>query len=359
MPDQLASLLLGIVRKTTRNRQMFYVDVNGGMMIMRIFSKCILIFVGMLAFGSQLTFAQKYPDKPIRLIVPFSPGGTTDILARTLGQSLSENIGQQVVVDNRPGASGNLGTSLATQAAPDGYTLLLGVISPLSINVTLFGKRLPYDPLKDLAPISLITKVPQVISMHPSVPVKDLKQLIALAKAQPNKLTFGTAGAGTSNHLVGELIKAAAGIQILHVPFKGAGPASIAAISGEIDMMISAPPAVIPHFKSGRLRALVVSSSKRSPALPDVPTVAESGIPGFEATAWYSLMAPAGTPQPIIMRVHQALLKAMENSEVRGKLLAQGAETESSTPAELHEFMRNDIAKWAKAIKLAGVKYGD
>lgn len=323
---------------------------------MRILSKCALFVGGIFAFGAHLAYAQSYPNKPIRLIVPFSPGGTTDILARTLGQALGENLGQNVVADNRPGASGNLGTDLATQATPDGYTLLLGVISPLSINVTLFGNRLPYDPLKDLAPISLITKVPQVISMHPSVPAKDLKQLIALAKAQPNKLNFGTAGAGTSNHLVGELIKAAAGIQIQHVPFKGAGPASIAVMSGEIDMMVSAPPAVIHHFKSGRLRALVVSSSKRSPALPDVPTVAESGIPGFEATAWYSLMAPAGTPQPIIQRVHKALLKAMENSDVRGKLLAQGAETESSTPEELREFMRNDIAKWAKAIKLAGVK---
>lgn len=314
------------------------------------------MLIAFVAASQAPASGQQYPNRPIRLIVPFSPGGTTDILARTLGQALGDNLGQSIVADNRAGASGNLGTALATKAEPDGYTLLLGVISPLAINVTLFGAKLPYDPLKDLAPISLITKVPQVISMNPQVPAKDLKELIALAKAQPNKLNYGTAGAGTSNHLVAELIKAAADIQMQHVPFKGAGPASIAVMAGEVQMMVSAPPAVISHFKSGRLRALAVSSPKRSPALPDVPTIAESGLPGFEATAWYSLMAPAGTPAPIIKKVHQALVKAMQTPAVRDRLLAQGAVPQSSTPEELRAFMRAEIPKWAKAIELAGVK---
>ena len=302
------------------------------------------------------SFAQQYPAKPVRLIVPFAPGGTTDILARTLGQALGDNLGAPVISDNRAGASGNLGTEIAAKAQPDGYTLLLGVISPLAINVTLFGARLPYNPEKDFAPISLITKVPQVISMHPSVPAKNLKQLIALAKAQPNKLNYGTAGSGTSNHLVAELVKSAARIEIQHVPFKGSAPASIAVMSGEVDMMVSAPPAVINHFRSGRLRALVVSSLRRSPALPDVPTIAESGIPGFDATAWYCLVAPAGTPAAIIQRVHGALVKAMETPAVRDKLLAEGAAPESSTPEELRAFMREEIVKWSKAVKLAGAK---
>ena len=320
---------------------------------MRALGSALLVAV---AFFHQSAIAQQYPVKPVRLIVPFAPGGTTDILARTLGQALGENLGTQVISDNRAGASGNLGTEIAAKAPPDGYTLLLGVISPLAINVTLFGAKLPYNPEKDFAPISLITKVPQVISLHPSVPAKNLKQLIVLAKAQPSRLNYGTAGSGTSNHLVAELLKAAAGIQMQHVPFKGSAPASVGVMSGEVDMMVSAPPAVIHHFRSGRLRALVVSSLKRSPALPEVPTIAESGFPGFDATAWYCLVAPAGTPGPIIQRVHAALVKAMETPAVRDKLLAEGAAPESSSPDELRAFIREEIPKWAKAIALAGAK---
>lgn len=305
---------------------------------------------------STTAFAQNYPEKPVRLIVPFAPGGTTDILARTLGHALGEKLGQQVISDNRPGAAGNVGTALAAKAAPDGYTLLLGVVSPLAINVTVYEGRLPYHPLKDFAPVSMITQVPQVISLHPSVPVKTLKDLIALAKAKPKLLNFGTAGAGTSNHLVAELIKSAAGIEMQHVPFKGAGPASVAVMSGEIEMMVSAPPAVIHHFRSGRMRPLVVSSLKRSPALPDVPTVAESGIPGFDATAWYCMVVPAGTPVAIIQRVRTALIAAMETPAVRDKLMSEGAVPESSTPEELRAFIAAEIPKWAKAVKLAGAK---
>lgn len=318
-------------------------------------TKRALLFTSLL-FVPCSVYAQAYPDHPIRLIVPFAPGGTTDILARILGQKLGENLGQQVIIDSRGGAAGNLGTGLAARAAPDGYTLLLGVISPLAINVSLYGAKLPYNPVQDFAPVSLITKVPQIISVHPSVPAHNVKQLIALAKAHPNKLTYGTAGAGTSNHLVGELFNTAAGIHITHIPYKGAGPAAVAVFSGEVDMMISAPPAVINFVKLGRLRAIAVTSATRSPALPDVPTMMESGLPGFEATAWYCMVAPAGTPRPIIDKVRDALVKAMETPQVRQRLLDEGATPESSTPEELGAFIRAEIDKWARAVKLSGAR---
>ena len=311
---------------------------------------------GLLGLAAITAPAQQYPERPIRLIVPFAPGGTTDILARILGQKLGENLGQQIVVDSRGGAAGNLGTGLAAKAPPDGYTLLLGVISPLAINVSLYGATLPYQPLRDFAPISLITRVPQVIALHPSVPVRSVKQLIALAKANPGKLTFGSAGVGASNHLVGELLNVVAGIRMVHVPYKGAGPAAVAVFSGEVDLMISGPPAVMQFVRTNRLRALAVTSPTRSPALPDVPTMIESGLPGFEATAWYALLAPAATPRPIVDRVHGALTRALDSPQIRQRLLAEGATPESSTPEELATFMRVEIEKWAKVVKLANVK---
>jgi tripartite-type tricarboxylate transporter receptor subunit TctC len=300
--------------------------------------------------------AQQYPDRPVRLIVPFAPGGTTDILARILGQRLSENLGQQIVIDSRGGAGGNLGTALAAKAPPDGYTLLLGVISPLAINVSLYGNKLPYNPVRDFAPISLITKVPQVISLHPSVPAKTVQQLIALGKAHPGKLTFGSAGVGTSNHLVGELLNVMTGMKMVHVPYKSAGLASVAVFSGEVDMMISAPPAVMQFFKAGRMRPLAVTSASRSLALPEVPTMIESGLRDFEATAWYCMVAPAGTPRSIIDKVHGALVRALDAPQLRQRLLDEGATPESSTPEELGAFMRSEIDKWDKVVKRAGVR---
>lgn len=321
---------------------------------MRFLATCVLLTSLVSVFSSL--HAQEYPSRPIRLIVPFAPGGTTDILARILGQKLGDNLGQQVIADNRAGAAGNVGTALAAKAPPDGYTLLIGVISPLAINVSLYGSKLPYNPEQDFAPISLITQVPQVLSLHPSVPAHNVKELISLAKAHPNKLTYGTAGAGTSNHLVAELFKTAAGIQMLHVPFKGAGPAQVAVMSGEVDMMVSAPPAVMTQIKAGRLRALAVSSAKRSPALPDVPTMMESGLQAFEATAWYCLVAPAGTPRPIVDKIRAALIRAMEAPQIRDRLLSEGAAPESSTPEELGTFIKTEISKWAKAVKLSGAR---
>lgn len=315
---------------------------------------CWAILAGIL-IGTRAV-AQQYPERPVRLIVPFAPGGTTDILARILGQRLGDNLGQQIIIDNRGGAGGNLGTGLAAKAPADGYTLLLGVISPLAINVTLYGSKLPYNPVRDFAPVSLITKVPQVISLHPSVPAHTVKQLIALGKAHPGKLTFGSAGLGTSNHLVGELLNVITGMRMVHVPYKSAGLASVAVFSGEVDMMISAPPAVMQFFKSGRMRPLAVTSATRSPALPEVPTMIESGLPEFEATAWYCLVAPAGTPSPIVEKLHAALVKALDTPQVRQRLLDEGATPESSTPEELGSFIRSEIGKWDRVVKRAGVR---
>ena len=322
----------------------------------RIFKYCIGLVIALTGISVFPAFAQNYPERAVRMIVPFAPGGTTDVLARILGQRLGENLGQQVLMDNRAGAAGNLGTAIAAKAPPDGYTLLLGVVSPLAINVSLYGSKLPYSPVRDFAPISLITKVPQVIALHPSVPARTVSQLIALAKAHPGKMTFGSAGNGTSNHLVGELLKTMTGIKMVHIPYKGAGPASIAVFSGEIDMMISGPPAVMGFFKQGRLYPLAVTSATRSPSLPAVPTMIESGLPGFEATAWYCMMAPAGTPRPIIDVVRVALIKALDTPQVKHRLFDEGAAAESSTPEELGAFIKAEIDKWEKAVKLAGVK---
>jgi tripartite-type tricarboxylate transporter receptor subunit TctC len=304
----------------------------------------------------SMSSAQEYPMKPVRLIVPFAPGGTTDILARILAQKLGENLGQTVLVDSRGGAGGTLGAAVAAKSPADGYTLMLGVMSPLAISVAIYGSKLPYNPAADFAPVSMITKVPQVLALHPSVPARNVKELIALAKVNPGKLNYGSAGSGSSNHLVGELFKTAASIQMTHVPYKSAGQAATAVFVGEVDMLLAAPPAVVNHVKSGRLRAVAVSTATRSPSLPDVPTIAESGLPGFDASAWYCMVAPAGTPRPIIDKVRTALMRAMEATEVRQRMLTDGAVPESSTPEELGAFIKSEILRWDKAVKASGAK---
>jgi tripartite-type tricarboxylate transporter receptor subunit TctC len=300
--------------------------------------------------------AQEYPVKPVRMIIPFAPGGTTDIVGRLLGQKLGENLGQQVIVENRAGAGGTVGSAIAAKSPADGYTIMLGVVSPLAIAVGLYGAKLPYNPATDFAPISLVTKVPQVFAVHPSVPVRNVKELIALAKRSPDKLSYASAGNGSTNHLVTELFKSASGIQIAHIPYKSAGPASVAAVSGEVDMVVAAPPALLTHIRSNRLRPLAVSSATRSPALPDVPTVMESGFPGFDATAWYAMVAPAGTPRAHIERLHSALVRTLKAPEVEQRMVAEGARPESSTPDELGTFMRAEIVRWEKAVKISGAR---
>jgi tripartite-type tricarboxylate transporter receptor subunit TctC len=305
--------------------------------------------------ASPVSTAQEFPARTIRMIVPFAPGGSTDVFARIVGQQIGDKLGQQVVIDNRAGAGGNIGAALAAKSAPDGYTVFFAG-SPFVINAGLYGAKLPYNPTQDFSPISLIAKAPQVLTVHPSMPAHNVKQLVALSKAHPRKLSYGSGGTGTSNHLVGELFKTAAGIDIVHVPFKGGSAPAIAVLSGEIEMMISGPPTVMPNVKAGRLRAIAVSSAWRSPALPGVATMIESGLPGFDVTTWYCLVAPGGTPGPIIEKIRTALVQGMDAPQVRQKLADEGAIPEYTTPDGLAAFIRSELVIWDKAVKLSGAK---
>jgi tripartite-type tricarboxylate transporter receptor subunit TctC len=310
----------------------------------------------MLSAAAVTTVAQTYPNRPIRLIVPFAPGGTSEVLARLIGQQMGEHLGQQIVIDTRPGASGSLGAGLTAKSTPDGHTLLFTSLSPIVINPHVQEARLPYDPQKDFAPVSLITKVPSVLTVSADSSPRTLKDFIAAAKKTPGKLSYGSSGAGGVNHLIGELFKSAAGIDLLHVPYKGAGPSLIALRSKEVFSIIAAPPAVLPHTRSGVFRALAVSSAKRSPPFPDTPTMIESGLPGFDVTAWYCLMAPAGTPRPIINRIHAALSKTITTSPVAERLIAEGAAPEPTTPEEFAQLIAIDMKNWARAVEIAGIR---
>ena len=309
-----------------------------------------------IALVSYSALAQRYPEKTIRFIAPYAPGGSTDLLTRTLAQKLTEYLGQTVVADNRPGAGGNVGAEIAAKAAPDGYTILLAPVSPMAINVTLYGKKLPFNPEKDFAPITLVAKVPLVVVVNLAVPVKTLQEFITLAKSRPGKMTYGSSGNGSSNHMTGAMLMSAAQLDMVHVPYKGGGPGMIALLGGEIDMMVAQIPSSRQLHMSGKVRALALSGAKRSAALPDVPTMIESGLPGFEATSWYCVVAPAGTPKAIIDRLNAEIVKALNTPEMRQRLADDGAEVESSTPAELARFVHSEIAKWAKAAKDSGAR---
>jgi tripartite-type tricarboxylate transporter receptor subunit TctC len=305
---------------------------------------------------AQSALAQRYPEKSIRFIAPYAPGGATDLLTRTLAQKLTEYLGQTVVADNRPGAGGNIGAEIAAKSAPDGYTILLAPVSPMAINVTLYGKKLPFNPEKDFAPITLVAKVPLVIVVNLGVPAKTLQEFIALAKSRPGKMTYGSSGNGSSNHLTGAMLMSAAQLDMVHVPYKGGGPGMVALLGGEIDMMVAQIPSSRQLHLSGKVRALAISGARRSPALPDVPTIIEAGVPGFDATSWYCVVAPAGTPKPIIDRLNAEIVKALNTPEMRQRLADDGAEVEPSTPAELARFVHAEIAKWAKAVKDSGAR---
>jgi len=299
--------------------------------------------------------AQTYPEKPIRLVVPVPPGGSLNLYTRFIAQKLSEQFGQQVIVDNRSGANGLIGADIVAKAAPDGYTLLMGATPTLAISVTLYAGKMPYNPVTDFTPITMVAKAPSVLASHPSVPVKTLKELVALAKASPGKLNYATSGAGSGNHLMGEMLKTAAGINIVHVPYAGGGPGLLALLAREVELMITPPPTLIPQAKVGKVRLLAVSSAQRSPAMPEVPTVAES-YPGFEATIWYCVVAPRGTPQPVVKRLHAALTQILASTEFRERLLADGATAETSSPEELSGWVKSEITKFAVAIKNSGAK---
>ena len=310
--------------------------------------------IAAIALVPQFVAAQKYPEKSIRFIAPYAPGGSTDMLTRTLAAKLTEALGQSVVADNRPGAGGNIGTDIVAKSAPDGYTILLAPVSPMAINVTLYGNKLPFNPEKDFAPITLVAKVPLVIVVNLGVPAKTLQEFIALVKSRPGKMTYGSSGNGSSNHLTGAMLMSAARLDMVHVPYKGGGPGMVALLGGEIDMMVAQIPSSKQLHVSGKVRALAVSGAKRSAAMPDIPTMIESGLAGFEATSWYCVVAPAGTPKAIIDRLNTEIVKALNTPEMRQRLADDGAEVEPSTPAELARFVHAEIAKWAKAVKDSG-----
>lgn len=308
-----------------------------------------------LAASIPTALAQQYPGKPIRFIVPYPPGGAADIVARAVGQKLSESFGVPVVVDNRSGAGGNLGTDLVAKAAPDGHTLLMGNVGPLSISVSLY-KKLPYDPLTDLAPVSLMVIYPNVLVVHPSLPAKSVSELVALAKARAKPLAYASAGTGSSTHLGAELLKSMAGIDLLHIPYKGGGQAIVDVISGQVPMYFSSSLGALPHIKSGKLRALGVTSAKRSRATPDLPTIAEAGFPGYEAVNWVGLLVPARTPPAIITRLNGEIVRIFRQPDVEERLSAQGGEAETNTPAQFAAHIRAEIRKWSQVIKASGLQ---
>jgi tripartite-type tricarboxylate transporter receptor subunit TctC len=299
--------------------------------------------------------AQTYPSKPIRLVVPFPPAGTTDILAREVGQRLTQVLGQSVVIDNRPGAAGNIGSEIVAKAAPDGYTLELCTVSTHAINPGLYSK-LPYDHVKDFAPVILVARVPNVLEVTPSLPVNTVADLIKLAKEKPGQINFASSGSGTSIHLSGELFKTMAGVDMVHVPYKGSAPALVDLVGGQVQVMFDNLPSSLQQIKAGKLRAVAVTSAQRAPVLPDVPTIAESGLPGFEATSWFGVLAPAGTPPEIIKRLNTEIDKWLQTPEAKEKLLAQGAAAAGGSPEEFATYIRSETDKWAKVIKASGAK---
>ncbi len=309
--------------------------------------------LGLLALTPLAAQAQAFPTKAITIIVPFSAGGTTDILARVLGQFISKDLGQPVIIDNRAGAGGNIGTQLVARAAPDGHTILMGTVGTHAINQSLYPK-LAFDPIKDFAPLTRVALVPNLLVANPAQPFKTVKELMAYAKANPGKVTFGSSGSGTSIHLSGELFKQMAGVDIQHVAYKGSAPAVNDLLGNHIAIMFDNMPSAIGHVKAGKLRPLAVTTAQRSPALPDVPTIAEAGVPGYEATSWFGLLAPARTPAPVVAKLNASILKALADPDVKKKLLEQGAEPAGETPAQFAAFIASETVKWGKIVKQSG-----
>lgn len=314
-----------------------------------------LLMFAVWAASCPLANAQPYPSKPIRIIAPSGAGGPVDVICRAVSQGLAEVLGQQIVVENRVGAAGLIGTEIVVKSAPDGYTLLFGFSGPLAI-VPNLNPNTPYDPHKDLVAISQVAAAPYVLLVHPSVPAKSVKQLVALAKSRPGKMNFGSGGTGVGIHMAGELFKVAGGMNILHVPYKGAAPAMTALMSGEVDMMFNGMSPAIPHIRSGRVRALAVGGAKRSSLLPELPTVREAAGFEFNTEGWYGVLAPRGTPPAIVTRLHEAIVRALASPELKGTLTKMAVETVASSPADFARQIREESAIWAKVIKAAGIK---
>jgi tripartite-type tricarboxylate transporter receptor subunit TctC len=309
----------------------------------------------MLCLSQPVMADSAYPSKPIRLVVPFAPGGSTDVVARLLAAELKTELGQPIVVDNRPGAGGNIGGDLVAKSAPDGYTLLIAAAGPTVINPSLYHK-MPYDPAKDLAPVTMIVREHNLMAINPSIPAKTVQEFIAYAKSKPGQLSFGSPGNGSPAQLGGELLNQMAGINLVHVPYKGSGPAVVDLVAGHITMMIDNMPALLPHVQSGKLRALAVASEKRASAAPDVPTLDESGVKGFVVTAWKGLMVPAGTPRDVINKLHRAMTKVMAKPEMRKRMIEMGAEPVGDTPEQFAASIKSETAWWAALVKSTGTK---
>jgi tripartite-type tricarboxylate transporter receptor subunit TctC len=313
-----------------------------------------LVALSLAAFA-PVANAEVWPAKPIKWIVPFAPGGTTDILARTISEKLSQALGQPVIIENKPGAGGGVGADFTAKAPADGYTIMGGTISTHAINASLY-KSLPYDPIKDFAPITLIARVPNMLVVNPDVPAKNVAELIALMKANPAKYTFASSGNGTSQHLSGELFKAMAGVDMQHIPYKGSPPALQDVVGGQVTMTFDNITTAWPLAKAGKLRALAVTTAKRSAIAPDVPTLAESGLAGYEVGSWQGAFAPAGTPPEIVKRLNAEMVKIINMPDVREKLVGLGAEPVANTPEEFGALVKTEVAKWADVVKKSGAK---
>ncbi len=315
----------------------------------------LLLAALITAAHAQTSPVQTYPSRPVRLIVPFPPGGSTDILSRALAHKLAEGLGQALVIDNRPGAGGSIGSEAAAKAAPDGYTLLMGQLGPLAVSPAIY-KNLPYDPVKSFAPVSLMAIVPSVLVVNPRVPAASAAELIAYARANPGKLAYGSAGSGSTSHLTTEYFKLATGTDILHVSYKGVGPMLTDLISGQLSMGINGAPAVMPHVNSGRLRALAVTGLTRLPSLPQIPTLDESGVKGFDASGWYGILAPAGTPREIVAKLNAEIRRIMQTPDLRARLDNEGAIPAAGSPEEFAAFIVTEIARWGAVLKRAGIE---
>ena len=311
------------------------------------------VFSAFIAFSAAGVPAADYPTKPVRMLVGFAPGGGTDTTARPIAQKLSEALGQQVIVDNRPGAAGNIATDITAHAAPDGYTILMATIASLAINPSLYG-NLPFDPEKDLAPVIQAVDSTNILSLHPSVPANSVKELIALAKQKP--LNYGSSGVGGTGHLAGELFNVMAGTKMTHVPYKGGGPAMVDLVAGNIQLVFATAASAVPQIKAGRIKGLAVTTAKRSGLMPDLPTISEAGLKGFEANNWYGIVVPAKTPRSIINRLNAEVTKILHMPEIKSFLFNQGLDVAPGTPEQFGAYIKSERTKWAKVVKASGAK---
>jgi tripartite-type tricarboxylate transporter receptor subunit TctC len=314
-----------------------------------------IAIVGLCAVAASVSAQQTYPLKPIRMIVPYAPGGGNDLIGRNIAQKLNEAWGQPVIVENRTGGSGNIGTDFVAKAAPDGYVLLVGYVGNFAINPFLFGS-LPFDPVRDFTPITLAAAFTNLLVAHPSLPVKSVKDLVAFAKARPGQVNYASAGIGAVGHMTAELLATTAQIRIQHIPYKGNGAAIADVLGGQVPLIFSAPGAVIGHVRTGRLRALATASTRRPPGLEDVPTFAEAGYPGVEASGWFAVFGPAGLPRPLVERINAEIVRSLKASDVHTRLTNAGYEPATSTPEQLAEFLKSELVKWSKVVKASGAK---